>query len=70
VRTWRSALTGLFQVLVDEQGACADAAVLGTALACAVDGLAAIEALGASVDAPAIIVTLMQALKDSVMSAS
>jgi AcrR family transcriptional regulator len=66
---WRSALTGLFQVLVDEQRAPADAAVLGTALACAVDGLAAIEALGANVDAPAVIAALMQALKESVTSA-
>ncbi|MFJ5234119.1 TetR/AcrR family transcriptional regulator [Kitasatospora sp. NPDC088391] len=62
-RRWRSCFVRLFRTLADEHPqAPVDPALLGESFAAAVDGLAAIRSLDASVDAAAVLGTLMAAL--------
>ncbi|MEV7544176.1 TetR/AcrR family transcriptional regulator [Streptomyces sp. NPDC089915] len=50
-RRWRACFVALFQVLADERGGGLDPRPLGLAVAAAVDGLAAMESLGADAGA-------------------
>ncbi|MFD8148189.1 TetR/AcrR family transcriptional regulator [Streptomyces sp. NPDC059708] len=50
-RRWRACFVALFQVLADERGGGLDPRPLGLAVAAAVDGLAAMESLGAEAEA-------------------
>ncbi|MFG2825095.1 TetR/AcrR family transcriptional regulator [Kitasatospora sp. NPDC048365] len=62
-RRWRSCFVRLFRVLADEHPqASVDPGALGESFAAAVDGLAAIGSLDASVDATTVLRTLMTAL--------
>ncbi|MFC9330708.1 TetR/AcrR family transcriptional regulator [Kitasatospora sp. NPDC057015] len=61
-RRWRSCFVRLFRVLDDERGGGPDPQVLGECVAAAVDGLAAIQSLDGTVDADAVLRTLVRAL--------
>ncbi|MFG2294501.1 TetR/AcrR family transcriptional regulator [Streptomyces sp. NPDC048603] len=61
-RRWRGCFTALFHVLAEERGGDFDARLLGEAVAAAVDGLAAVESLGADVDAGPVLRTLIRTL--------
>ncbi|MCB5164286.1 TetR/AcrR family transcriptional regulator [Streptomyces bambusae] len=59
-RRWRGCFTALFEVLAAERGGGVDARLLGEAVAAAVDGLAAVESLGAEVDPGAVLRALLR----------
>ena len=61
-RLWRACFVRLFAVLAEERGDGLDPQPLGEALACAVDGLAAIQSLDADVDADAVLRALVAGL--------
>ncbi|MEU9714385.1 TetR/AcrR family transcriptional regulator [Streptomyces sp. NPDC047976] len=61
-RRWRGCFTALFEVLAEERGGGVDARLLGEAVAAAVDGLAAVESLGAEVDPGPVLRTLLRTL--------
>ncbi|MEV7617354.1 TetR/AcrR family transcriptional regulator [Streptomyces sp. NPDC089799] len=61
-RRWRGCFTELFAVLAEERGGDVDARLLGEAVAAAVDGLAAVESLGADVDSGPVLRTLIRTL--------
>ncbi|MFJ3876320.1 TetR/AcrR family transcriptional regulator [Streptomyces sp. NPDC090077] len=61
-RRWRGSFTALFDVLAEERGGGVDARLLGEAVAAAVDGLAAVESLGAEVDPGPVLRTLVRTL--------
>ncbi|MEU6309382.1 TetR/AcrR family transcriptional regulator [Streptomyces sp. NPDC047014] len=61
-RRWRDCFIALFQVLADERGGRVDPRLLGEAVAAAVDGLAAVESLGAGVDPGPVLRTLIRTL--------
>ncbi|WP_405977424.1 TetR/AcrR family transcriptional regulator [Streptomyces sp. NBC_00158] len=61
-RRWRGCFTALFEVLAEERGGGVDARLLGEAVAAAVDGLAAVESLGAEVDPGPVLRTLVRTL--------
>ncbi|MER5865124.1 TetR/AcrR family transcriptional regulator [Kitasatospora sp. NPDC002040] len=61
-RRWRACFVALFQVLADERGDGLDPRPLGEAMAAATDGLAAIQALDAELDAAAVMRALVHGL--------
>ncbi len=61
-RRWRGCFVALFRVLADERGGDIDPRLLGEAAAAAVDGLAAVESLGAEVDPEPVLRTLIRTL--------
>ncbi|MFI1280064.1 MULTISPECIES: TetR/AcrR family transcriptional regulator [unclassified Streptomyces] len=61
-RRWRGCFVALFRVLADERGGDVDPRLLGEAVAAAVDGLAAVESLGAEVDPEPVLRTLIRTL--------
>ncbi|MFD9407971.1 TetR/AcrR family transcriptional regulator [Streptomyces sp. NPDC059989] len=61
-RRWRGCFVALFRVLADERGGDVDPRLLGEAVAAAVDGLAAMESLGAEVDPEPVLRTLIRTL--------
>ncbi|MEU8528167.1 MULTISPECIES: TetR/AcrR family transcriptional regulator [Streptomyces] len=61
-RRWRACFVSLFQVLADERGGDLDPRPLGEAVAAAVDGLAAMDSLGADVDSGAALRSLVRTL--------
>ncbi|WP_033215274.1 TetR/AcrR family transcriptional regulator [Streptomyces virginiae] len=61
-RRWRACFVALFQVLADERGAGLDPRPLGLAVAAAVDGLAAMDSLGADGGTEPILRTLIRTL--------
>ncbi|MEJ8645530.1 TetR/AcrR family transcriptional regulator [Streptomyces sp. MS1.HAVA.3] len=63
-RRWRGCFVALFRVLADERGGDGDVdpRLLGEAVAAAVDGLAAVESLGAEVDPEPVLRTLIRTL--------
>ncbi|MDH6109344.1 AcrR family transcriptional regulator [Kitasatospora sp. MAP12-15] len=61
-RRWRACFVGLFQVLADERGGGLDPRPLGEAAAAAADGLAAVQALDATVEAGPVVRALILGL--------
>ncbi|MFD5413356.1 TetR/AcrR family transcriptional regulator [Streptomyces nojiriensis] len=61
-RRWRACFVALFQVLADERGGGLDPRPLGLAVAAAVDGLAAMDSLGADGGTEPILRTLIRTL--------
>ncbi|MFF3014584.1 TetR/AcrR family transcriptional regulator [Streptomyces sp. NPDC057939] len=61
-RRWHACFIALFQVLADERGGRLDPRPLGLAVAAAVDGLAAMDSLGAGSGTEQVLRTLVRAL--------
>ncbi|MFJ1865754.1 TetR/AcrR family transcriptional regulator [Streptomyces sp. NPDC088097] len=61
-RRWRACFVALFQVLADERGGGLDPRPLGLAVAAAVDGLAAMDSLGADGGTGPVLRTLLRTL--------
>ncbi|MEV7591127.1 TetR/AcrR family transcriptional regulator [Streptomyces sp. NPDC089922] len=61
-RRWRGSFVALFGVLAGERDSAVDPRLLGEAVAAAVDGLAAVDSLGAEVDPGPVLRTLIRTL--------